>query len=74
MKKKNDQLEAEIERSRKNKNGSDDFTLVGTSKSGSIQAGLNSVSNINDLPAPKLMYDWAVCLKFISLVKCQNSF
>ena len=48
-------MESEIERSRRAKNiASDDFTLVGTNKSGSIQAGLNSVSNINDLPAPKL--------------------
>merc|ERR1712110_442239 len=56
LKKKNDILESEIERSRrsKNKQTSDDFTLVGTNKSGSIQAGLNSVSNINDLPAAKL--------------------
>lgn len=55
IKKKNDILESEIERSRKSKNhASEDFTLVGTNKSGSIQAGLNSVTNINELPATKL--------------------
>ena len=36
------------------KNASQDFTLVGTSKSGAIEAGLASVGNINELPAAKL--------------------
>ena len=43
LKKKNDQLEAEIEKSKKSKKAADDFTLIGTSKSGSVQAGLNAV-------------------------------
>ena len=55
MKKKNDNLEREIEKSRKSEGKmSDDFTLVGTSKAGSIQAGLSSVNHLDDLPPTKL--------------------
>ena len=67
LKKKNDILESEIERSRRanNYSASDDFTLVGTNKSGSIQAGLNSVRNINDLPAAKLKAEFKIVCPII---------